>query len=120
MSIEQQAGACQWFDLAHEWRIRTGLPWVPQFGPPALKPSFTPVQLVEDLNRSRINGMAHVKELVAEWTPRIALAPATIHTYLTENIFYDLDAPCLEALKRFRQYAFEIGILPPLPEPRFL
>lgn len=117
--IEQQFGACQWFDLAHEWRTRTGLPWVAAVWavrPDALrgKSLVTAPQLIEDLQRSRNNGLRHIDDLVREWTPRIAVPPSTIRTYLTANIHYTLDAPCLEALEVFRLYADEIRALPPL------
>lgn len=118
--IEQQLGPCQWIDLAHEWKTRTGLPWVAAVW--AVRPASIadPAQLIADLDHSRIAGLAHIDDLVAEWTPRIALPPATIHTYLTENIHYTLDPECLEALLLFRRYAAEIDVLAPLPEPRFL
>jgi chorismate dehydratase len=119
-SIEQRLGPCQWIDLAHEWKTRTGLPWVAAVW--AVRPASIadPAQLIADLDHSRIAGLAHIDDLVAEWTPRIALPPATIHTYLTENIHYTLDPECLEALLLFRRYAAEIDVLAPLPEPRFL
>ena len=119
-AIEQQVGTCQWFDLAHEWKTRTGLPWVAAVW--AVRPETIkdPVRLIDDLNRSRVQGIGHVTNLVTEWATRIALPPATIHAYLTENIHYQLDPPCLEAMKLFRRYACEIGILPALSQVRFL
>ncbi len=119
-AIEQQIGPCQWFDLAHEWKTRTGLPWVAAVWAARPAAIAQPAQLIEDLDRSRRNGLAHIDDLVGEWVPRIALPRATIRAYLTENIHYALDQPCLEALILFRRYASEIGILPPLPQPRFL
>lgn len=118
--IEAEIGSCQWFDIAHEWHTRTGLPWVAAVW--AVRPDAiaNPNRLIDDLNQSRINGLGHIEDLVAEWTPRIAIPPATIRSYLTENIHYTLDAPCLEALGLFRQYASEVDALPPLPHPRFL
>ncbi len=79
-----------------------------------------PAELIEDLTQSRIHGQQHIPELVAQWTPRIAIPPATIHSYLTENIHYVLDAPCLEAIRLFRTLAAQHGILPPLPELNLL
>lgn len=119
-TIEQQFGPCQWFDIAHEWRLRTRLPWVAAVWAVRTEAIANPAQLIDDLDRSRINGMAHIEDLVSEWTPRIAIPPSTIHSYLMDNIHYTLDAPCLEALYLFRRYAAEIGALPPLPELRFL
>jgi chorismate dehydratase len=123
-TIEQQVGPCLWVDLAHQWHTRTGLPWVAAVWavrPEALGEETIPVaQLVEDLIRSRDHGLANIAALVSEWTPRIGLPAATIHTYLTQNIHYRLDPACIEALHRFRSYAAEIAVLPPLPAPLFL
>ncbi|HEX4651234.1 MAG TPA: menaquinone biosynthesis protein [Granulicella sp.] len=122
--IEQQVGPCLWIDIAHQWHTRTGLPWVAAVW--AVRPESltaetrSPERLIEDLNRSRDRGLNHIDDLVREWTPRIALAPTAIHSYLTENIHYILDPGCLETIQLFRRYAAEIDALPPLPVPRFL
>jgi chorismate dehydratase len=120
-AIEQQVGPCTWYDLAHEWRTRTGLPWVAAVW--AVRPatlSITPQRLTEDLNQSRLHGLANIDTLVKEWTPRIALTPATIHHYLTRNIHYQLDDDCIRTIQLFRQYAAEVDALPALPTLRFL
>jgi chorismate dehydratase len=123
-AIEQQVGPCTWHDLAHEWRTRTGLPWVAAVWavrPDALTAAhITPQQITEDLNQSRTHGQANIETLVREWTPRIALPPATIHDYLTRNIHYTLDEDCIRTIQLFRQYAAEVAILLPLPTLRFL
>lgn len=118
--IEERVGPCQWFDLAHEWTTRTGLPWVAAVWAARPEAIVNPQQLVSDLDQSRINGLAHIDELVAEWTPRIALPAAVIRGYLTENIHYTLDPTCVEAIQLFRSYAAEAGVLPDLAELRFL
>ena len=110
-----------WLDIAQLWREHTGLPWVAAVW--AVRPealphgAITATQLVADLNGSRDAGLAHVEQLVAEWTPRLPLAPETIRTYLSRNIYYHLDDPCLEAIGHFRSLAAEMGVLPPLPAP---
>jgi chorismate dehydratase len=120
--IEAAAGPCTWLDLAHEWHTRTRLPWVAAVWavrPPAL--THVPAkQLIGDLNRSRELGVARIDEIVREWTPRIAIPPATIRAYLTRNLHYSLDEPCIAAIRTFRAWAAEAGVLPPLPELRFL
>ncbi len=116
--IEAAVGPCRWYDLAHEWHSRTGLPWVAAVWavrPEAIPNAASRQQLITDLNTSREHGLAHIEDLVAEWTPRIALPPATIRSYLTENIHYTLDPDCMRAIERFRSLAAEIGILPELP-----
>jgi chorismate dehydratase len=120
--IDAAAGPCVWFYLAHEWTTRTNLPWVAAVW--AVRPEslidIDPVELIEDLQQSRSNGLAHIESLVAEWTPRIAIPPATIRHYLTHNIHYTLSPDCIAAIELFRRYAAEADILPPLPELRFL
>ncbi len=111
-----------WLDLAQLWRERTGLPWVAAVWavrPQALS-EVTAQQLITDLTTSRDNGLAHIDDLVAEWTPRIAISPLTIRTYLTQNIHYTLDDDCLSAITLFRKLAAEINALAPLPELNIL
>ncbi len=122
--IEAVVGPCQWFDLAHEWRIRTNLPWVAAVWavrPEALgPPRLTAAQLVEDLEASRNHGLLHIEDLVEQWTPRIDLSPKVIRHYLSHNIHYVLNTDCIRAIELFRQYAAEVDVLPSLPNLRFL
>jgi chorismate dehydratase len=108
-----------WLDLAHLWRELTGLPWVAAVWAArteALVPAgLTSQQLIRDLTASRDAGLAHTEQLVAEWTPRLAVSPETIRTYLTQNIHYTLDPDCLRTIQLFRTLAAGIGALPPLP-----
>jgi len=107
-----------WLDLAELWREETGLPWVAAVWavrPEALvREGVSAQELVADLAASRDAGLAHVDQLVAEWTPRIALPAETVRTYLTQNIHYTLDADCVRATLRFRELAAEINLLPSL------
>jgi chorismate dehydratase len=111
-------GPCLWVDLAHEWRTRTGTPWVAAVWavrPQSLTDStITPAQLIDDLQHSRDNGLAHIDILVDEWTSRIALPSSTIREYLTHNIHYTLTTDCLAAIRLFRRLADEAGVLPAL------
>ena len=118
--IEQRVGTCQWFDLAHEWKTRTGLPWIAAVWAVRPEAIADPGQLIHDLDRSRQHGLAHIDDLVSEWAPRIAIPPSTIRTYLTSNIHYQLDSACQEALMLFRRHAAEISVLQPLLSPRYL
>jgi chorismate dehydratase len=108
-----------WLDLAHLWREHTGLPWVAAvwaIRPESLTPAtLAPQQLIDDLTASRDAGLAHTEQLVTEWTPRLAISPDTIRTYLTHNIHYTLDPDCLRAIELFRTLAASINALPPLP-----
>lgn len=108
-----------WLDVAALWRQHTRLPWVAAVWAVRAQTlqaaGMAPSQLIADLTASRDAGLAHIEELVAEWSGRLPLPSAIIRTYLTRNIYYHLDAPCLEAIRLFRQYAAEQGILPSLP-----
>ncbi len=124
VEIEATAGRCQWLDLAREWRGRTGLPWVAAVW--AVRPealgdgAVTASRLVDDLQDSRDHGLAHIDDLVEQWTPRIAIPADTIRQYLTRNIYYVLDEDCIHAVELFRRYAAEYDILPPLSGLCFL
>ena len=102
----------------------SGLPWVAAVW--ALRPEslarsgITAQQLIADLTTGRDNGMAHIEELVREWTPRLPISSKTIRTYLTSNIHYTLDADCLRSIELFRTLAAEIGALPPMPNLNIL
>ncbi len=122
--LEEAIGPCHWFDLAHLWRTRTSLPWVAAVW--AIRPEslprahITPAQLIEDLTLSRDHGIAHIEDIIYEWTPRLPLTAETIRDYLTHNIHYALEPECIQTIHLFRRYAAEIGALPPLPGLRFL
>jgi chorismate dehydratase len=72
--------------------------------------------------QSRDHGLepASLAYIAHEWAPRLGIAEADVRSYLTENIYYHLDQPCLEGLQLFYRYAAEIGALPAAPEMRFL
>ena len=121
--IEASIGPCTWYDVAEQWKQRTGLPWVAAVW--AVRPEAVPTsddrrQLIDDLNLSRDHGLAHLDDLVDEWTPRIALPSGTIGHYLKHNIHYSLDSRCERSIATFRRLAAHVGILDPLPQLPFL
>ena len=121
--IEHQAGPCTWYDLAQQWNLYTGLPWVAAVW--AVRPAAVPTaqarrQLIDDLTASRTHGLANIGLLVAEWSPRIALPPTTIRAYLTDNIHYQLDPACIASIQLFRKLASATSILAPLEHLPFL
>ena len=113
-----------YLDLGREWRKLTGSAWVSAFWavrPEALQDAGVKAEaVVRDFQESRDNGLAHVDDLVAEWSARLAVPAATICAYLTRNIHYRLDEACLEGLQLFYRYGTECGALPMVPELRFL
>ncbi len=113
-----------YLDLAHEWRALTGTVWVSAFWsvrPESIAGSGrTPAQVVDDFQRSRDEGLAHIHALADEWAGRIPIRRETIRTYLSENIWYHLDEACLAGLELFYRYAVECGVLTSAPSIRFL
>lgn len=122
-------------DLAEEWIRRTGKPFVFAFwavrqsvlcgdGRLSASPSDAGVEvqnLAATFQSSRDHGLqpSSLNHIAREWAPRLGLKEEEVHSYLTENIYYHLDAPCMEGLRLFYRYAAEIGALPQAPEIRF-
>ena len=133
-------------DLAEEWIRHTGKPFVFAFwavreealcgdGRPfgklragsrlsAARSDAHPSSqdLAAIFQQSRDHGLepASLEHIAREWAPRLSLKESDVHSYLTENIYYHLDAACLEGLQLFYRYAAQIGALPAAPEMRFL
>jgi chorismate dehydratase len=133
-------------DLAEEWIRHTGKPFVFAFwavrqdalqqdavhgegiyadSRPRLSRSDAGLpepDLAIIFQQSRDHGLepASLDQIVRDWAPRLGLKEADIRSYLTENIYYHLDPPCLEGLQLFYRYAAEIGALPAAPEISFL
>jgi chorismate dehydratase len=72
--------------------------------------------------QSRDHGLepASLDQIAREWAPRLHLEESEVRSYLTENIYYHLNPPCLEGLQLFYRYAAEIGALPVAPPIDFL
>lgn len=113
-----------YLDLAHEWHKFTGTAWVSAVwgarSDAVARSGIGPEQVVADFQHSRDQGLAHISDLADEWAAKIAIPRQTIHTYLSQNIWYQLDDACLEGLELFFRYAAECGALPRIPNLRFL
>jgi len=112
-------------DLAEEWIRHTGKPFVFAFWAvrqEALRETALSQDLAAVFQQSRDHGLepANLDQITREWAPRLGLEESAVRAYLTENIYYHLDAACLEGLQLFYRYASEIGALPAAPEMRFL
>ncbi|MEO6924121.1 MAG: menaquinone biosynthesis protein [Bryocella sp.] len=113
-----------WLDVAAMWQERTSLPWVAAVW--AVRPealggeNVSAERLTEVLIASRDAGLAHVAQIVQEWTPRLAVPAATIDEYLRTNIHYVLDEECVRAIEVFRELAADVGALEPMRRLRFL
>ena len=112
-------------DLAEEWIRYTGKPFVFAFWAvrqDALRDLSPSQDLAAVFQQSRDHGLesSNLDQISREWAARLCINAADVRNYLTENIYYHLDAPCLEGLQLFYRYAAEIGALPTAPEIDFL
>ena len=113
------------YDLAQDWRRLTGKPFVFAFWAvrlDALHRQPKGVNLREVFSQSRDHGLLpeNVSVLAKEWAPKLGITEPEVTTYLTENIHYYLDRENHAGLQLFLTYAHEIGLIPAVPELRFL
>jgi chorismate dehydratase len=113
------------YDLAHIWRRTTGLPFVFAFWAvrlDALNRKPDDLTLTKVFQASRDHGLEpqNLEVIAQEWAPKLGLAEDDIRSYLTTNIHYYLDRENHAGLKLFLLYAHEIGLMPSVPELRFL
>jgi chorismate dehydratase len=109
-------GPAEVYDLAHEWRMFTGLPFV--F---ALWMGHSGAHLASrgaDFAASLDFGLAHMDDIAAEYAPKLGLTPSAVKVYLTRNIDYSLDEENRQGLKLFYKLAREVGVIPAEKELR--
>ncbi|HMD17057.1 MAG TPA: menaquinone biosynthesis protein [Terriglobales bacterium] len=111
-------------DLAEEWVARTGKSFVFAFW--AIRKQAlagrSGAALAEVFKKSRDHGLSpeNLEAIAQEWAPRLRLTVEFVRAYLTQNIHYCLDPPCLEGLELYYRLGAEIGALPQPPELRFV
>jgi chorismate dehydratase len=110
--MERTGEELMYRDVAAEWNLLTGLPYVSAVWAIA---SGRPLDesVAGDFIRSRDHGLANIDALVAEWSVRFPIPEETIRAYLTTNIHYVLDEECVEGMRGFFRAAAECGVLPP-------
>jgi chorismate dehydratase len=111
-------------DLAEEWIARTGKSFVFAFW--AIRKQALAghdgAAIAEVFQKSRDHGLSpeNLEAIAQEWAPRLGLTVEIVRVYLTHNIHYYLDPPCLEGLELYYRLAAEIGALPRAPELHFV
>lgn len=98
------------YDLAELWREHTGLSfvfamWMARAG------SLRRVRQI-DFKGARDEGLEHVKEIAAHYSPLVGLPPLEIETYLLENISFELDEEMRAGLELFYRLAHKQGLVP--------
>jgi chorismate dehydratase len=111
-------------DLAEEWKARTGKSFVFAFWAirKAALAGRDGAVIAQVFKKSRDHGLSpkNLETIAQEWAPRVGLTVEAIRVYLTHNIHYYLDPPCLEGLELYYRLAAEIGALPRAPGLRFV
>lgn len=113
------------YDLAHIWREKTGKPFVFAFWAvrlDALNRQAKGFCLTKIFQQSRDHGLEpqNLDVIAKEWSPKLALSEDDIRSYLTGNIHYYLDRENHSGLKLFLQSSQQIGLIPAVPDLRFL
>ena len=111
-------------DLAEEWVACTGKPCVFAFWAirkPALR-GRDGAAIAKIFQESRNHGVSpkNLEAIAQEWSVRLGLAIDVIRLYLTHNIHYYLDPPCMEGLELFYRLGDEVGALPTAPALQFV
>jgi chorismate dehydratase len=102
-----------YLDMAEEWRAQTGLPYISAVWCLSPAAGGVPAETIAaDCIRSRDNGLRHIDDLVAEWSPRMRLPADELRDYLGNNLHYTLDQECIEGMRGFFRTAAELRILP--------
>ena len=111
-------------DLAEEWKARTGKSFVFAFW--AIRQQALAgrngAAIAEVFKKSRDHGVSpkNLETIAQAWAPRLGLTVESVRTYLTHNVHYYLDPPCLEGLKLYYRLAVGVGALSPAPGLRFV
>jgi chorismate dehydratase len=98
------------YDLAELWRKYTSLGfvfamWMTRRG------DAERVRLI-DFKGARDEGLEHVEEIAALYSPMVGLPPREIEAYLLQNISFELDAEMMAGLDLFYKLAHKHGIIP--------
>ncbi len=96
------------YDLADEWRNMTGLPFVFAFW--ALRNEAASPDWVVPMQQSTQYALQHLSEIAESENKRTGLPIPLIHSYLTENIDFNLGEKNLEGLQTFYRLAHEAGL----------
>jgi chorismate dehydratase len=122
-ALQAQTSGYFVYDLAEEWNRWTGRPFVFAFWAvrkAALAGRNGEPNIAQVFQQSRDNGLKHIPEIAANWSPKLGLSPGLISDYLTNNVDYALDAENMEGLRLFYRYGAEVGVFARMPALEFL
>src|SRR5208282_177829 len=90
-------------DLGTAWVALTGKPFVFAFW--AARREFATPELAATLNSWRDRGLAEISQIVSAEAKGRYLSEDVVRSYLTENIYFTLDADCIEGLRLYYRWA---------------
>jgi chorismate dehydratase len=125
LQISMHDSPYQLHDLGHDWRQLTGKPFVFAFWAVrmnSLNRQPEGINLIATFQQSRDHGLLpeNIAAIARQWAPKLGITEDEVMTYLTKNINYSLDRENHAGLQLFLTYAHEIGLIPGIPELRFL
>lgn len=108
------------YDLAEEWRMMTGLPFV--FAVWAASPDVAKEQasIARDFLSAKSEGLARLEQIATDYSVELKLPQSDLLDYLQRNVNYCLDAENLAGLQHYFDLAAESGFIPERHPIRFL
>ncbi len=105
-------------DLARLWREHTGLGFV--FALWMAHERATVAVCAIDFAAARDEGLAHTDEIIAQYAPELNLPRAELHTYLHENLCFELNAEMRAGLELYFHLAHKHDLAPAARPLRWL
>jgi predicted solute-binding protein len=98
------------YDIVEQWRAMTGLSAVLAVW--AARPAVATPDVVADFHASRAFGLLNLPELCDEAAAQLQLPAPALHSYLTTNIDFTLDAENVAALSKYFAEAAALNLTP--------
>lgn len=99
------------FDLAEEWRVMTGLPFV--FAVWAIREETCAAwpALARDFLAAKREGIDHIEEIAMQYAAKLGLPAASLLDYLSQNVNFDLDEENIAGMRLYFDLAHECGLI---------
>ena len=111
---EKAPSSLKIFDLAELWRRHTGLGFVFAMW------MTTRDKCEIDFAAARDEGLRHIPEIAANYSPQTGLPVPELIEYLSENISYQVDASMQQGLELYLDLAYRHGLTEMKPELRLI
>jgi len=108
------------YDLAEEWRVMTGLPFVFAVWAASENVCAGSLGLVEDFLAAKREGIANIERIATQYAAELELSRSELLNYLSHNVNYDLDGANIAGMLLYFNLAHEYGLIAQLSELRFV